>query len=960
MANNRSNITSNDDSELDKLIQETQDIWKSLKNSGVEIKHDDPSNTNLEEFDAIASRLNNSNLNISNANQEDSHFTLNTVNGVNEQTDVNLTDQLTTNPLNISAQNNTDITLEDTSRTLQGLNLATPTNELSSLLFNDEPSKLSQIRFSTPMNLKSATSKGTRARTQKDDESIPDTPFLFSSPSMARHPVDDTMNTLNSHNLTLSSPLNQIRVDDVSNIHRDTDNHRDHVPVPKHSAKPIRAVVAQIDFTENYWHEVNGLLSRNGFSVLVKEHDSAPEIQICRRFKEILRQFQDHKGAALQNKELKTQLHISSEKVGDLKQEVAGLKQKVLEQDNSNDSMLINVKRQLEHCKGIVNQRNDEISRLKQKLQTAIEKEAVRRESAEAVFENIHKRNARKNSKKDQEQMDLMAMYDEERKKMQNEIKFLRKEMRTLNQKLLEKSTDDEDKENTSKRGRRSSRNRNKHRQSQSSHNISFTPSRRQSDDSSDDAADRESSSGDDDVVVDLKWKTKREIKKQIDAEDLVRAKDLSRLEAQKLREKLDTMYRKREGLEADMERIRDQNATLQRELEKRPSYNEWTRLKQELNSMNKKLMETSKVASLRKYMDTRELIRRDKEIHNLGLTDVDGMPIQIMREILQDLCRILSIKDVTVLVDSVAKITKCVECVPILEQYISKIVRTLIASDHAPELIKISKVAPKNIFDQVLPVLKDWIIKLDKVEALTSFRVKVDEKLRKRTVYIDSQKKQHGGAEVLGPDGSLMALHDIVKQIDELVQSEEYLLNSKHCFNSAEKELVKNPEDLCNRIIRHFQHIFTVKSIEGVFPKMNQIYLELNEMRNFLKTIKSILGLGQNCAINLCFKELSKMVDEKNENTFKLDNMVKEMQNNERNPTVITKWNDILIEIQRLFQCQSEDEIVNQCQELLKRCKDYDAVFPRVNNLINQLRVTLNVEYAHQILPKVKELVGV
>jgi len=371
-------------------------------------------------------------------------------------------------------------------------------------------------------------------------------------------------------------------------------------------------------------------------------------------------------------------------------------------------------------------------------------------------------------------------------------------------------------------------------------------------------------------------------------------------------------------------------------------------------------LIETSKVASLRKYMDTRELIRRDKQIHDLGLTQIEGLPIQIMREILQDLCRILSVKDVTVLVENVSKITKCVECVPILEQYISKIVRTLIASDHAPELIKISKVAPKNIFDQVLPVLKDWIIKLDKVEALTSFRVKIDEKLRKRTVYIDSQKKLRGGAEVLGPDGSLMALHDIIKQIDELVQSEEYLLNSKQSFNVAEKDLVSNPEDLCNRIIRHFQHIFTVKSIEGVFPKMNQIYLELNEMRNFLKTIKSILGLGPNCAINLCFKELTKVMDDKNENTFKLDNMVKEMKENERNPSVITKWNDILIEIQTMLQCKNEDEIISQCKELMDRCKEYDAVFPRVHNLVNQLRITLNVEYAHQILPKVKELVGV
>ena len=103
------------------------------------------------------------------------------------------------------------------------------------------------------------------------------------------------------------------------------------------------------------------------------------------------------------------------------------------------------------------------------------------------------------------------------------------------------------------------------------------------------------------------------------------------------------------------------------------------------------------------------------------------------MKEILQDLCRILSIKDVTILVENVKKITKCVECVPILEQYISKIVRTLLTSDHAPELIKISKIAPKNIFDQVIPILKQWIIKLDKVDALTTFRTKLSNSLKRR-----------------------------------------------------------------------------------------------------------------------------------------------------------------------------------------------------------------------------------
>merc|ERR1711920_1004671 len=201
------------------------------------------------------------------------------------------------------------------------------------------------------------------------------------------------------------------------------------------------------------------------------------------------------------------------------------------------------------------------------------------------------------------------------------------------------------------------------------------------------------------------------------------------------------------------------------------------------------------------------------------------------------------------------------------------------------------------------------------------------------------------------------LALHEIVKQIEELVESEEYLLSSKKCFSKAQKSLDSNPEDLCNRIIRHFQHIFSINHIEGVFSKMNQIYLELNEMRNLIKTIKSILGLPQNCAINVCFKELQKTIDRADgENGGK----VKEDSSNESNPTVITKWSGILMEVQKLLQCKDEDGIVNQCKELMDRCKEYDAVFPRVHNLVNQLRTTLNVEYAHQILPKVKELVAI
>merc|ERR1712087_166012 len=390
----------------------------------------------------------------------------------------------------------------------------------------------------------------------------------------------------------------------------------------------------------------------------------------------------------------------------------------------------------------------------------------------------------------------------------------------------------------------------------------------------------------------------------------------------------------------------------LQSELEKRPSYNEWTRLRNELNIMNKKLAETSKVASLRKYMDTRELIARDKQIHQLGLGDIDALPAQIMKELLTDVCRTLSLSDVTQLVGAVQKLSKCVSCVPVLEQYISRVVRLLLASEHAPQLTRVSLVAPKQVFEQVLPVLQRWVVQLDKVAALEAFRVKLSAQLRKRTIYKQQQN-------LTKDDDVLLALHAMVSQVGELVQSEEYLLTSKECFGQAEQRLTAAPEELSHRIIAHFRHIFSIPKLEGVFPAMNQIYLELNELRNFGKTVKSVLGLPLNCAVNLCFKELSKLVDDGNENAFRVEVLKEKEKEQAAGTSVMAKWNGILLKVRELLQCASEDEIVAQCQELQGRCKEYDAVFPRVHNLVNQLRVTLNVEFAHQILPKVKDMVA-
>lgn len=45
--------------------------------------------------------------------------------------------------------------------------------------------------------------------------------------------------------------------------------------------------------------------------------------------------------------------------------------------------------------------------------------------------------------------------------------------------------------------------------------------------------------------------------------------------------------------------------------------------------------------------------------------------------------------------------------------------------------------------------------------------------------------------------------------------------------------------------IVAHFQKLFDVKSITGIFPRMNEVYSKVGETYNVMKTIRETLDLG-------------------------------------------------------------------------------------------------------------------
>lgn len=58
----------------------------------------------------------------------------------------------------------------------------------------------------------------------------------------------------------------------------------------------------------------------------------------------------------------------------------------------------------------------------------------------------------------------------------------------------------------------------------------------------------------------------------------------------------------------------------------------------------------------------------------------------------------------------------------------------------------------------------------------------------------------------------------------------------------AATAYLQERPDLAVNRILSHIQYIFGVKSIDGIIPLMNQVYLFNEEMKNFLASMRVLL----------------------------------------------------------------------------------------------------------------------
>jgi len=144
-----------------------------------------------------------------------------------------------------------------------------------------------------------------------------------------------------------------------------------------------------------------------------------------------------------------------------------------------------------------------------------------------------------------------------------------------------------------------------------------------------------------------------------------------------------------------------------------RPDHKTWNEAKYrireleiEINRMKVESDEAQKLRTLHKLTDTKALIRKDKLNHRLGLTSIfENVSLEEAKEVLGELCRILSISDISLLSGSVNKLVNVVLVMPRLRDFVEKICKLVFGENNSSYRI-----------EQVIPIIKGLMVHKERI----------------------------------------------------------------------------------------------------------------------------------------------------------------------------------------------------------------------------------------------------
>ncbi|KAM3575643.1 hypothetical protein VYU27_002389, partial [Nannochloropsis oceanica] len=260
--------------------------------------------------------------------------------------------------------------------------------------------------------------------------------------------------------------------------------------------------------------------------------------------------------------------------------------------------------------------------------------------------------------------------------------------------------------------------------------------------------------------------------------------------------------------------------------------------------------------ARLKAVQDARSSTTTAASSHAMRLRSSSSSKIDITKQqheeklkpLVDDICTLLSLQNhpssLPLLIPSLRKLTEAMPLIPPLESFVTEVCFFLARTSlpHGQHLSP-EQALKQMPMSEALHVLKAWGKEREGERAEGRFRSRVRTLLSTRAQGGATGWKQGGREEEEEDDDDVL-----LGKIAGLVQFESEVMAGREGEEAVEGYLRARPDILVNRVVVHFRQLFGVRSLEGVFPKMNELYLFASEMGVFTRVLKSMLRLPLMC----------------------------------------------------------------------------------------------------------------
>ncbi|ETL93414.1 hypothetical protein L917_08417 [Phytophthora nicotianae] len=507
----------------------------------------------------------------------------------------------------------------------------------------------------------------------------------------------------------------------------------------------------------------------------------------------------------------------------------------------------LRLKQQLKVSEHRVKAKEVIVERMQAKLQQQVDKENMNKTRDRRAFRNLQDRDPRRANPRDIQALETIGVYEAQREQMQEEIEHLKSQVAALNSELR-------DKDNFIAR--------------QSSAALKNEPLVWEQ------YSDEDRASG-------SQYRTRQRPGSSVASDEMMleqleAARREQEVAAAKLRHREAVMIKKVAMIEQELlaaretiAELKEENANLTLEAESRPSIRDYRLSQRRIHQLERQvaenklaLEEANDLNELRKYMGTKELVERDRLNHRLHLNRLNTLPRETTLEVVKHVCRVLHLTDITLIAPNLDKLCSVVAAVPRMEKFIRDVCGFVFLNLNEDTESKEAASARFEL-EQVLPTLQQWMVERRRLHALEGFKASIITELCKRTVEPSILDDKEDNNRDERPASHPTTLSRAVHIVSELVELEKSVVHHREIYTQAAAEVERRPNVLINQIVRHFSHLFEVKSIDGVLPKINEIYLLVNEMKNFLHVIRDLLHLKKDTSLVHCLNAIKERLQD-------------------------------------------------------------------------------------------------